>query len=81
MKTGTLKERQIKLIRKMYDENYNKLPTEYDYAEDGEVVYWDGQKADNPEHYGGREVLWCRLHSGESIGMTHEEVEWDEVPN
>ena len=78
MKTGTLKERQVKLIRKMYDENYNKLPTKYDYAEAGEAVYWDGRRAENPEYYGGRELFWCKLWSGESIGLTYEEVDWDD---
>lgn len=78
MKTGKLKNRKIKLIVKMYDDNYNKLPTEYEYAEAGTVVLWDGvSRAENPEHYGGRKVLWCDLETGESLGLTKEEVDWD----
>ena len=78
MKTGKLKERKVRLIIKDYDENYRRLPTEYRYAEAGDVVYWDGGRTDHPEFYGGREVLWCELQSGEQVGLTYEEVEWDE---
>ena len=79
MKTGKLKERTIKLVIKRYDGNYNEIPTEYVYAEAGEAVLWDGtSKTGNPEFYGGREVLWCKLGSGEDLGLTYEEVEWDE---
>lgn len=73
MKTGKLKERRIKLVVKNYGE-----PDKFLYAEAGEAVRWDGGRAEHPEHYGGREVLWCTLHSGESIGLEYEEVEWDD---
>ena len=76
MKKGRLKERRIKLIWKHPDGYLS--PTKYFYAEAGEEVTWDGERTDHPEYYGGREILWCRLWSGESIGLTEDEVEWDE---
>lgn len=79
MRTGKLKERKVKLVIKGYDENYNKLPTEYVYAEAGVVVLWDGvSQAENTAFYGGQQVLWCKLGTGESLGLTKEEVDWDE---
>lgn len=74
VRTGKLKERTIKFIIK----NPNGPGTdEYLYAESGEKVYWDGRRG-NPEHYGGRGILWCRLWSGEGIGLGESEVEWDD---
>lgn len=74
MKTGKLKERKIKLIIKP-DSGKNF----YHYAEAGEEVYWEGGSNEGYEDcYGGRTVLWCKLWSGESIGLEPEEVEWDE---
>lgn len=78
MKTGKLKERTIKLIHK-HPDGYPS-PSKYYYAEAGEEVYWDGGRGD-PEHYGGRDILWCTLWSGESIGLEESEVEWDESHN
>lgn len=73
VKTGTLKERTIKLIVK-HDDGHN----EYLYAEAGEEVYWDGGSNEGLEDcYGGQDVLWCTLWSGESIGLEESEVEWD----
>lgn len=75
VRTGKLKERTIKLIIK----NPRGPGTdEYLYAEAGEEVYWDGGRTDHPEYYGGRDILWCRLWSGESIGLEESEVEWDD---
>lgn len=78
VRTGKLKERQLKLIHK-HPDGYPS-PTKYFYAEAGEEVTWGGGRG-NPEHYGGREILWCTLWSGESIGLTEDEVEWDEESN
>lgn len=74
MKTGKLKKRTLKLIHK-HPGGYPS-PTKYYYAEPGETVYWDGQSG-NPEHYGGRVILWCVLETGESVGLEESEVEWD----
>ena len=79
MKTGKLKERQLKLVHK-HPDGYPS-PTKYYYAEAGEEVIWDGGRTDHPEYYGGRDILWCRLWSGESIGLEESEVEWDESHN
>lgn len=76
MKTGKLKERKIKLIHK-HPDGYPSL-TRYYYAEAGEEVYWDGGRCEDPANYGGRDILWCRLWSGESIGLEESEVEWGE---
>lgn len=79
MKTGKLKERQAKLIVK---NPYGPNTDVYHYAEAGEEVTWDGGSNEGYEDcYGGRRVLWCRLWSGESIGLTEDEVEWDEDAN
>ena len=74
MKTGKLKERTIKLIVK-----HDSRQDTFHYAEADEEVYWDGQRTDHPEYYGGRDILWCKLWSGESIGLEESEVEWDEA--
>lgn len=76
MKTGKLKDRKIKLVWK-HPDGYPS-PTRYYYAEAGETVYWDGESKGNPKFYGGREILWCNLWSGEHLGLTKEEVEWEE---
>lgn len=76
LKTGKLKERQVKLIVK---NPYGPNTDVYHYAEAGESVTWGGGSNEGYEDcYGGRRVLWCTLRSGESIGLTEEEVEWDE---
>lgn len=72
VRTGKLKERTLKFVIK-HDDGHN----EYLHAEAGEEVYWEGGRG-NPEHYGGRDILWCTLWSGESIGLEESEVEWDE---
>lgn len=74
MRTGKLKERQVKFIVK---NPYGPNTDVYHYAEAGEEVSWCGGRG-NPEHYGGREILWCTLWSGESIGLEEDEVAWDE---
>lgn len=76
MKTGKLKHRKIKLVNK------NPFGPGTDvlyYAEAGERVSWEG-KVGSAEYY-GREILWCKLWSGESIGLEPEEVKWDEDTN
>ena len=77
MKTGKLKKRQVKLIIK---NPYGPNTDVYHYAEAGEEVYWAGNTG-NPEYYGGRDIRWCTLWSGESIGLEADEVEWDEDTN
>lgn len=47
MKTGKLKKRKIKLVIKGYDENCQKLPTEYLYAEGGIGRHLNGDPSDN----------------------------------
>lgn len=79
MKTGKLKKRTIKFVIK------NPVGPGTDvlhYAEAGEEVFWGGGTNQGYEDcYGGRIVLWCKLWSGESIGLELEEVEWDEDAN
>ena len=80
MKTGKLKERKIKLIHK-HPVGWGS-PDKYYYAEAGEEVYWEGGSNEGYEDcYGDRRILWCRLLSGESIGLEESEVEWDESHN
>lgn len=76
MRTGKLKERQLKLVHK-HPDGYPS-PSKYYYAEAGEEVYWDGGRCEDPANYGGRDILWCTLWSGESIGLEESEVEWDD---
>lgn len=74
MRTGKLKERTIKLIVK-----HDNGRDTFHYAEAGEEVYWDGGSNEGYEHcYGGRNVRWCTLWSGEGIGLEESEVEWDD---
>lgn len=75
IKTGKLKERTIKMVWKDYGK-----PNTYWYAEAGTGVTWSGGSG-NPEHYGGRMILWCTLDTGESLGLEEGEVDWDEVQN
>ena len=75
IKTGKLKSRQIKLVVKNYG-----FKDVYHYAEAGTGVTWSGDSGD-PDHYGGRMILWCRLDTGESLGLEAGEVDWDEVQN
>lgn len=72
-RTGTLKERKVKLVWKNHGS-----PNSYWYAEPGERVTWAGDEG-SPENYGGRRVLWCTLWSGEDIGLEESEVNWDEA--
>lgn len=76
VKAGKLKERTIKItIKNPHGPGTDK----HLYAEAGEEVYWDGETNKGYEdYYGGREILWCRLWSGESIGLEEREVEWDD---
>lgn len=75
MKTGKLKERTLKLIIK-HDEGRDTLL----YAEPGTGVTWEGGSNEGYEDcYGGRRLLWCRLKTGESVGLEESEVEWDEA--
>lgn len=76
VRTGKLRERKLKLIHK-HPDGYPS-PSKYYYAEAGEEIYWDGGRCEDPEFYGGRDILWCRLWSGESIGLEEREVEWGE---
>lgn len=75
LKSGKLKERTIKFIIK---NPHGPGTDEYLYAEAGEEVCWDGGRCEDPANYGGRDILWCTLWSGESIGLEEGEVEWDE---
>lgn len=73
MKTGTLKNKTVKLVIKRHGQ-----PNELHYAEPGTGVTWEGQEG-NPEHYGGRRILYCLLETGESIGLEEDEVDWEET--
>lgn len=72
MKTGTLKHKTLKSVVKWYGQ-----PDELHYADPGTGVTWNGKEG-NPEHYGGRRILWCELETGESVGLEMNEVEWNE---
>ena len=72
-KTGLLKERTVKLVQKHRD---GRPDTLY-YAEPGTGVTWTGEAGD-PRYYGGRAILWCTLDTGESLGLTYAEVDWNE---
>ena len=80
MRTGKLKERTLKLIHK-HPDGYPS-PTKYYYAEPGTRVTWGGGSNGGYEDcYGGRRLLWCKLETGESVGLEESEVEWDEDTN
>lgn len=73
MRTGTLKNKTLKYVSK----SLHGHPDVLHFAAPGTGVTWNGKEG-NPEHYGGRRILWCELETGESVGLEMHEVEWNE---
>ncbi len=83
MRTGTLKEPQLVLVWKYYD----NVPSndKYFYSPAGSRVRWDGTRsnAGHESSYGGRSLLWAEVWNEElnnwmGKGLETEEVEWDD---
>ena len=81
-RTGTLKARKLALVWKQYD-NVPGHDKTY-YAHPGAVVNWQGGTNAGYEYaYGGDLVYWCSvwsedLYAWADIGLTEDEVEWND---